>query len=99
MKYKPCAKFLEAFEVNLWPSPFHHHTQDLCIIGSATLRLVLTVCTKETLSSKKSWILSHFASDYHFLIFYLTKASEQHKGRLLVVVSFFRLFPMRFVSY
>ena len=30
---------------------------------------------------------------------FLTKASEQHKGRLLVVVSFFRLFPTRFVSY
>ena len=32
-------------------------------------------------------------------IVFLTKASEQHKGRLLVVVSFFRLFPTRFVSY
>ena len=31
--------------------------------------------------------------------FFLTKTSEQHKGRLLVVVSFFRLFPTRFVSY
>ena len=64
-----------------------------CSLRSTPYSLRTTCCTCYPLRSMLYDLPSIF------LIFYfLTKTSEQHKERLLAVVSFFRLFPTRLVS-